>query len=414
MKRRSLHRMTLRNKVIHGGSHAQSRVYRQSQGCPRTHGRPARTVGGPETNQRQMYTLGSDSSGLRRGSSTHVAVRRLRANEGRTVGRNRAASALDHIARVRQLAKRRQSGPGQRCAQVPAQTQTTRRHRSPFGSLLWLAYGRSQGDLPLAGQSRHAQLSRLRQRLRGVSRPAFHDRIDAGRVWREDETDRAAAVGADTQDVRSAWSFAARSRVLLDRRDSLFAAGAGAVLDAGGRAWTQAERGRAAHGHPRVSKVESKWLGPTHAAGRQSQGDRVDLRALRQPPGQTEKARPLRLGLRLLGLQAGFDKMGKRYLSKSLRHRNELSAVERGAHQDVYAQSGGAILLHRLGVDPAQCMGLVPLGTPVDAAAWTTPSATGANAFQSDVVVVVACGGSTPWRLRSEERRVGKECRSRW
>ena len=132
------------------------------------------------------------------------------------------------------------------------------------------------------------------------------------------------------------------------------------------------------------------WGQHTLVAGKRK-SDRVDLRALWQPPRQTKKTRPLCLGLRLLGNQAALDALDEGHLSQSLRHRDELSAIERGAHQDLYTQSRGAVFLHRLGVDPAQRVGLVALGALVEPASGSTIAPFGAIALQGDVAVVAAC-----------------------
>src|SRR5258708_12362239 len=145
--------MGLRKRVIQGGSHAQSTVYRHWQGWPRTDGRGVGKKSGAQPERGQMFTFNLDAFGLRGGSSADVALRRLCANEGRAVGGNRTPGAFGYLARVRQVATRRQSGLGCRRSQAVARAQATRGNGSPFGSLLWLAHGRPQGDLLISGQS---------------------------------------------------------------------------------------------------------------------------------------------------------------------------------------------------------------------------------------------------------------------
>src|SRR6266446_3303211 len=217
MNARSLHRMALRKQVIQGGSHAQSTLYRQRQGCPRACREFDPKTHRPSRSQQKVQGEPFAACALRSRGTIDLDLRRLSAPEKRARLRNPAQGALGHLAGIRRTATRRQSRLGGRLAQSVAQKKATPGDRFALGSLLWGSERGSQRDLPLASQGWHQQLPRLRQRLRGVQRSTLYRRVDAVRTWRSHERRGAAAIDTGTPSERSALSFAARSRVLQYR-----------------------------------------------------------------------------------------------------------------------------------------------------------------------------------------------------
>ena len=286
-----------------------------------------------------------------------------------TFGRDGAQGAVDNAAGLCRVATPRQSSLGGRLAQGFDKAQTTLGYRSAFGALLRRPLRGPQGDLPLASQGWHQQLSRLRQRLRRVPRPTVHGGPDAGRAGREDEAGGPAAPRPGTPCRSATTAFAAGSRVLQRRGDSLPAAGAGALPDARRGPGSPARSRQTCDRDPRFSVVEAGWLGTPSADVGQDFRDGRDRRALPQLSRPMEEARTPCLGLCLLGIPAGIDRLDSGRLSATFRHRNQLSATERSQNQDMYPSTRGAVFLDRVGVDPAQRLGVAALADPVESCA---------------------------------------------
>src|ERR1051326_4079344 len=385
--------MTLaKTSSLEGGSYASLLLYRPQPRCPRTCSWPDRKPSAPDRLQCHVHHRRHAPCALQRRRPPDLRLRGLCRSGAGALGRDHAPGGPGHLARLRPTAKGRQSRFGGRLAKTLASTRTTAGHRLAPGALLWRGPRRGQGYLPLQGGERDQQLLCLRQRLRRVQGPTLHGGVDAGGTWRDHEGGGSETVDAGPPGQRAAASFAAGSRVLFGRGDSLSSSSTRAVLDAGSRTGQKAARGADAHGHRRLSDVETRRLDAAHLVFGQKEGDGVDLRVLRRLPRPLEKAWAVCLGVRVLGDPAAIDAVGSRDVSAKVQHRDELSAVERGADQDVHARVAGAVFLCGIEIDPEECVGVAALGGAVESAAGSAAVASGAVAVQDLVGMVAACG----------------------
>ena len=100
----------------------------------------------------------------------------------------------------------------------------------------------------------------------------------------------------------------------------------------------------------------------------------------------------------------GFKPASTRWIADTYRQRFGIEASYRQLNeaqdQDVYPSAGSAVFLHRLSIDPAECLGVVALADPVEPAPWLPAPSSGTFALQGAVAMVAAGGRSRPRRDR--------------
>src|SRR5579859_995587 len=266
-----------------------------------------------------------------------LAVRRRTPLARRTLPRDATASGAGQLARPRHAATPPQRRPGRRLAQALATPPAAvGRGPDPY-PLPRPARPRPPRTVSRSGQERHHSLPRLRHRLPDPPRPTLHPGVDDGLPGREVGGGAATLVASLPQPGRAAPAVAVGPGFLDRGRDSLFASGTLPLSDAGDRAGQEGRGGRRAQRQPGLLDLATGRLEYVHPArdGRRPQGHGVDLRSCPQSRGSSGSSRPRALGLCLLALSDADAVGGKPVVSSSLRHRDELSSVERGACQDV-------------------------------------------------------------------------------
>lgn len=120
------------------------------------------------------------------------------------------------------------------------------------------------------------------------------------------------------------------------------------------------------------------------------------------PRRTTAETRSPAMDLRAVGVGEANLCLGARSLSAAFRHRNDVSAVERGTHAHLHASARGAVVDYWVGVVVAERLGVAALRVLGDPAARATPSEPGAPA--SGFLVALA-GARCRNHLRSAQLR---------
>src|SRR6516162_345456 len=333
---------------------------------------------------------------LRRLCSTYFSLRRRPRLATRPFDRNRSPGALGQPPRP--------SPPGTTCQQDPAGqfallagTSTPPGPRPDAAALPRSTLCPGQRTLPRPSQERHHALPRLRHRLPDPTRPA----CDAGSELRPPgrELGRRSATSASLGPSSgcSSQTAAVGPRFLQRRGHPLLASGPLPVFAAGA---AEGSPGGSSQGSRRDAGVRLLaawrfWLVSAASDGGPN-GHGGHLRPLPQPGGSAWQERSAAAGVRLLGLASRSSAAGERSVSSAFWHRDELPADEPMPCADLYAASGGSLVLGGGVVVVAQRLGVAVLAGVVGQASWRAFAAFGGTDVESVAATVVAGGGRTP------------------
>src|SRR5213594_4172488 len=187
MNASSLHKMTLNELVIHGGSHASKSLYAYGQGRPRTCRPALAEVFGSGRFRAQMQSRGGPARFVLRGLAVDVDLCRLPAVDRGALRLGLVQGAVGHLARVCRIAAAGEPRLVGQFAQGPASPTPAAGHRLDLDSLSWPTLPRSQGDLSQPGQMRHQPFPRLCVAVCRVPRPTLYGGPHPGREGRGHE-----------------------------------------------------------------------------------------------------------------------------------------------------------------------------------------------------------------------------------
>src|ERR1051325_101853 len=405
-------RMALATRTVLGRRLASHAVYPQPLPGPPPRRPPAPDPPAPERLPLPLSGPGAARRAAGRRLLADLPVRRLPASAPRPLPRDRTPGPAPLAAGTGRTGTPPQLCPGRPPAAPAAAPPAAAGHRPDVGPLPRPALRLRRRGLPQQGPRRHQPLPRLRHRLLGPARPAFHPGPDPRGQRRTPRR----GPQAPAQALRAAGhppAYPLAGPGLLQRgRHPLPPGGTLPLPDAVAAARAQGRPPRRAQRQQRLPLPGQKRLGPLHPALRRRSGrDGVGVRQVPQLAWRAWAARPAAAGGRLLGLSAFGLGLGASSIPEPVRHRDELPAVAARTRPDEQPPPGGTAAAGGAGPGAAQRLGVAARRGAVHAAAGRARAAVGTAAAADHADLAAACGPATLRRLRPNNNRTSKRTR---